>query len=216
MRPALAFLLGALVATLIWRPWSNVDHTPGAHQSEEVERESAPSAGRTPSVPSETSRSSGTESLPIAAAPSELAAEREARDSDAPPDRKLDDSFYRNLRGPERERFFAEHRWEYIKTHRDAVLLGLERLEAIEDPFEHHQAGKTLANTNIALLLDLQNRARAWEPGVKEYLDTGKDGWYSFISSNWVYRVNEDEFPEIAYFHGKPRFEVSEETGERV
>ena len=215
MRTTLAFLLGALLATLICRPWSRVDSVPDVLTSGNAELESlSPSPPLAP-VGSELDRPSPDGRVLIAASESESAPVEED-DGDAEPSPEHDSDFYFNLAGAEREQFFAEHRWEYIETRRNSILRHLERLEAQVDPYRRHQVGGSLANSNIALILDLQNRARAWEPGVPEVLDTGKDGWYSFMSSNWVYRVNKDEFPEIAYFHGKAPFELDPETGQEV
>ena len=127
---------------------------------------------------------------------------------------RFDDAFLRELEGPERAAFLAEHRWEYIRTNRDSILRNLEQLEGLADPRERYSKANSLLQSSIALILDVQNRAVAWEPGVPVSHPMGRGGWYSFLSSNWIYRVHVDEFPEIAYFHaGAPR-EVDPETGE--
>jgi len=218
MRTTLAFLLGALLATLLWRPWSSVDTAADGFTSESARLGSQPWTQSLPPVQSELERPARGERAAIPASDGEsvVLEPQEEGDVTAESNPEHDSAFFRNLKGAEREQYFAEHRWEYIKTHRDGVLLHLSRLAEQEDPNKRHLVGRSLANTSIALILDLQNRARAWEPGIAEYLDTGKDGWYSFISSNWVYRVNEDEFPEIAYFHAKAPFELDPETGQKV
>lgn len=111
--------------------------------------------------------------------------------------------------------YFAEHRWEYIKTHRDSIVRALAALEATADRHERFNEAGFLAQMSVAVLMDIHGRAVAWEPDGAIHLDTGKDGWYSFVSSNWVYRVNESEFPEIAYFQGHHGYEIDPETGER-
>ena len=126
----------------------------------------------------------------------------------------IDDAFFRDLTGAERDAFLAEHRWDYIRTNRDSILRNLEQLERLRDPRERYSKANSLLQSSIALILDVQNRAVAWEPGVPVSHPMGRGGWYSFLSSNWIYRVHVDEFPEIAYFHaGAPR-EVDPETGE--
>lgn len=126
----------------------------------------------------------------------------------------IDDAFFRDLKGAERDAFLAEHRWEYIRTNRDAILRNLEELETLDEPRARYSMAGSLLQSSIALILDIQNRAVAWEPGVPVSHPMGRGGWYSFLSSNWIYRVHVDEFPEIAYFHaGAPR-EVDPETGE--
>ncbi len=116
------------------------------------------------------------------------------------------DEFYRKLAGAERVAFLAKHRWDYIRANRDSILRNLEELEDLEAPQDRYSKANSALQSSIALILDVQNRAVAWEPGVPVSHDLGRGGWYSFLSSNWIYRVHEDEFPEIAYFHaGAPR-----------
>lgn len=214
MRITLAFLLGALLAALYWYPRSPVEDVESAIKAGPTELEKAAPAGSLPSTRSDLNRRSSEESVP--AHHSQEAQPESAKGRDAGPSSDHDSDFFRNLQGAERARYLAEHRWEYIEARRDSIVRRLKRLEEQGSHYDQHLVGRGLANMSVALLLDLQNRGRAWEPGVSETLDTGKDGWYSFMSSNWIYRVNEDEFPEIAYFHGKAPFELNPETGQEV
>lgn len=215
MKVLLAFLAGVVTATLIWQPWNSdlgvaetgLPNSPTAASprepaSEPRERASEPHTGeRSALIPVDST------SEPPLDAPKEV--------TEKPPTRRSSE-FYRNLAGAERERFFAEHRWDYIKTHRDAVQRAVASLETLEGARERFHRADSLSKTSIALLLDLHGRAVAWEPGVKMHMDTGKDGWYSFLSSNWIYRVNKSEFPEIAYFMGRQPHEIDPDTGEKT
>ena len=145
------------------------------------------------SVAGDRSRVAPKESAPDPEAPTESAAEDAASPS-------FDPEFFRSLEGPERDAFLAEHRWEYIQGHHDAVVKALDRLEHLQDPQERFDEAAFLLQTSIALSLDVQNRAVAWEPGEP-------------VNSNWVYRVHVDEFPEIAYFHAGQARDVDPATG---
>lgn len=214
MRTTLAFLLGAILATLYWYPWSPAEDGDSGIKAGPTELEKAAPSEILPSAQSDLNRQSSEESVPAHHSQEDLP--ETAEGSVAEPSSDHDSDFFRNLKGAERAQYLAEHRWEYIETRRDSIVRRLKRLEEQGSHYDQHLVGRGLANMSVALLLDLQNRGRAWEPGVSETLDTGKDGWYSFMSSNWIYRVNEDEFPEIAYFHGKAPFELDHETGQKV
>lgn len=216
-RPQFGFLLGFVAALAFGAGWwaaarrGASERIGGPSPDSEVPSIEAGEPGpRDPALPGAAADEGRVVVDPQDSEPASLAVP-EVEDGAAAP---IDDAFFRELEGAERDAFLAEHRWDYIRTNRDSILRNLEQLERLEEPRERYSKASSLLQSSIALILDIQNRAIAWEPGVPVSYPMGREGWYSFLSSNWIYRVHVSEFPEIAYFHaGAPR-EVDPETGE--
>jgi hypothetical protein len=109
-----------------------------------------------------------------------------------------DGRLLRDLKGAEREKYLRDHRLDYMRTHRDAILRTIPELDSATSVLEANQKAYFLAKRSICLLLDSQNRQELLPVGVPVSIKSEGDN-YCFQSGNWVYRFTGTEFPEWVY-----------------